>query len=284
MRNRVVIIGTIEVRGFIGMNEFKKINISMEIDSIELNISSISRSGTKPPIVFLHGFGSTKEDYADIIRQPDLSDYPFIAYDAPACGETSCSNPEKISIPFLVKTAIAVLEHYNINNFHLVGHSMGGLTALMLANQLKNRVLSFIDIEGNISPEDCFLSRQIVDYPESNAEDFFNGFIERTLYSPAYSSPLYAARLRHNIIASAVPGIFASMVELSDNGDLMNKFLNLPCPKMFMYGEQNNSLSYLKDIQSEGVKLSEISECSHFPMYSNPPLMWREMTGFYNEL
>jgi len=106
------------------MNEFEKSDISLQIDGTKLNISAISRKGRMPLIVFLHGFGSTKEDYADIIRQASLSDYPFLAYDAPGCGETYCSELEKISIPFLVKTAIAVLDHANIEQFHLVGHSM----------------------------------------------------------------------------------------------------------------------------------------------------------------
>jgi pimeloyl-ACP methyl ester carboxylesterase len=112
------------------MNEFEKSNISLQINGVELNISTISRDGKLDPIVFLHGFGSTKEDYADIIRQASLSDYPFLAYDAPGCGETYCSELEKVSIPFLLKTALAVLDYVNIKNFHLVGHSMGGLTAL----------------------------------------------------------------------------------------------------------------------------------------------------------
>lgn len=33
------------------------------------------------------------------------------------------------------------------------------------------------------------------------------------------------------------------MVNLSDNANLMEKFLALPLPRMFMYGEQNRSLS-----------------------------------------
>lgn len=40
-------------------------------------------------------------------------------------------------------------------------------------------------------------------------------------------------------------GIFESMVDLPDRGELMAKFLALPSPRMFMYGEQNSSLSYL---------------------------------------
>jgi pimeloyl-ACP methyl ester carboxylesterase len=265
------------------MNEFEKTKISLQIDSTELNISAISRKGKMDPIVFLHGFGSTKEDYADIIRRESLSNYPFLAYDAPGSGETHCSDIEKISIPFLVKTALAVLDYANIEQFHLVGHSMGGLTALMLANQNPERVLSFINIEGNLAPEDCFLSRQIIKYPASNANEFFERFVERTLHTPAYSSPLYAASLKHKVRAEAVKGIFSSMVSLSDHGELMDKFVNLPCPKLFMYGEQNRKLSYLSYIKSKGVKLSEISECGHFPMYSNPPMMWREIADFLKE-
>jgi pimeloyl-ACP methyl ester carboxylesterase len=128
------------------------------------------------------------------------------------------------------------------------------------------------------------LSRQIIEFPASNANDFFEHFITRTLHTPSYSSALYAASLKHKVRAEAVLGIFSSMVELSDNGDLMNKFLGLVCPKMFMYGAQNNTLSYLSYIHSKGVKLSEISECGHFPMYSNPPMMWAELTNFLNSM
>ena len=50
-----------------------------------------------------------------------------------------------------------------IDRFHLIGHSMGGLTALILGDEHPGRVSSFINIEGNVSPEDCFLSRQVVE-------------------------------------------------------------------------------------------------------------------------
>lgn len=260
--------------------EFVRSQFSLNIDSVELDVSAIHRGGELFPIVFLHGFGSTKEDYADIVRYSAFAGHSFLAYDAPGCGETHCSNLSQISIPFLVETALAVLECVKFERFHLVGHSMGGLTALMLAHRHPNRVLSFVNIEGNIAPEDCFLSRQIIDYPQDDAELFFDNFIERTRHAPAYSSALYAASLRHKVRAGAVRGIFQSMVELSDNGELMDKFLSLPCSRMFMYGEQNSSLSYLSHIKSQGVRLAEIPDCGHFPMYSNPPLMWREIADF----
>src|SRR6516164_6474551 len=143
--------------------EFVRSTFSFAVNGTALDLSAIHRVGDKAPIVFLHGFGSTKEDYADIVRYAQFEGHPFIAYDAPGCGETHCADLSKVGIWFLVDTALAVLERFGFSRFHLVGHSMGGLTALMLAHQHPERVLSFVDIEGNIAPEDCFLSRQIID-------------------------------------------------------------------------------------------------------------------------
>ncbi|MDN3221132.1 alpha/beta fold hydrolase [Pseudomonas nunensis] len=259
---------------------FTHTQLPLTVEGVQLDIAAIHRAGSRAPIVFLHGFGSTKEDYADIVQKAAFAGRPFVAYDAPGCGDSQCSDLSKISIPFLVTTALQVLEHFGIERFHLVGHSMGGLTALMLAHQFPDRVLSFVDIEGNIAPEDCFLSRQVIDYPAADDDAFFAAFIERTRQAPAFASALYAASLKHKVRAGAVRGIFTSMVELSDNADLMGKFLGLKCPRMFMYGEQNASLSYLAHIQAQGVRLAQIPACGHFPMYSNPIAMWQQIADF----
>lgn len=264
--------------------EFTTTRFPMVVEGVELDIAVVHRDGDGSPIVFLHGFGSTKEDYADIVRHLAFAGRPFLAYDAPGCGESKCADLSRISIPFLVATALSVLEHVNFERFHLVGHSMGGLTALMLSHSHPERVLSFVNIEGNIAPEDCFLSRQIVDYPASDEQRFFDDFVERTRHAPAYSSALYAASLRHKVRVGAVRAIFQSMVELSDNSNLMDKFLNLPFPRMFMYGEQNAHLSYLNDIEKEGVRLSVIPDCGHFPMYSNPCAMWQAIAEFHHSI
>src|SRR6266702_1382737 len=47
------------------------------------------------------------------------------------------------------------------------------------------------------------------------------------------------------------------MAGLSDHGDLMTKFLSLPLPRMFMYGEQNASPPYLQHLLADGVQLAE---------------------------
>jgi pimeloyl-ACP methyl ester carboxylesterase len=254
----------------------------LRVGGVGLKVAAAGRDGDLVPIVFLHGFGSTKEDYLDLACQPAFTGRPFLAYDAPGCGETVCEDVPGISIPFLVKTAQAMLHHAGIRRFHLVGHSMGGLTSLLLAHQEADRVLSFTDIEGNLAPEDCFLSRQILTHP-SDEEGFLDDVAERARGACSSSSALFAASLRHKVRPGAVRGIFESMVDLSDHGDLTQKFLALPCPRMFMYGEENSALSYLPELATSGVELAEIPHSGHWPMYANPVAMWERIATFIQQ-
>lgn len=107
-----------------------------------------------------------------------------------------------------------------------------------------------------------------------------DAFIARTATAESYASPLYASTLRARVRSGAVRPIFESMVRLSDEGDLMSMFLRLPCRKMFMFGEENQGLSYLPRLEGEGVDLAMIVESGHFPMYSNPVEMYRKIAGF----
>ena len=94
------------------MAEFAKENVKIEVQGVALDLAVMQRAGNLAPIFFLHGFGSTKEDYADIARYPAFDGHPVIAYDAPGCGATRCADLSKLSVPFLVATAKAVLAHY----------------------------------------------------------------------------------------------------------------------------------------------------------------------------
>ncbi len=257
---------------------------AFSVDEVDVEIAALARDGVGLPIVLLHGFGSTKEDYADIVRRSSLDGRPVLAYDAPGCGASAASRLDAVDIPFLVDVARTMLDRAGIDRFHLAGHSMGGLTGLMLADAMPERVASFTSIEGNVAPEDCFLSRQIIEFADPDPESFFDAFVERAAEAPAWASALYSTSLRAKVRPGVVESIFRSMVDLSDHAGLMDRFLGLPCPTMLMYGDQNADLSYLPMLrQQPDVRVAEIPECGHFPMYSNPPAMWRELESMWIE-
>ena len=254
--------------------------LDLTVADIPIRLAYLRQTGSRPPLVCLHGFGSTKEDYADLAMRPEFQDRNLIAWDAPGCGASEISDPEALSIPFLVEVALAACDALGVDRFHLSGHSMGGLTGLCLAHDHPDRVLSFFDIEGNVAPEDCFLSRQILEYPAATPEDFAKAFIERVRHRAEFGSALYAAALPVKVRDTTFEPIFTSMVSLSDNAPLMEMFTGLPCPRAFIYGEQNRGLSYLGDLPAQGVEVIEIAHSGHFPMYTNPPALWAAMADF----
>ena len=70
------------------------------------------------------------------------------------------------------------------------------------------------------------------------------------------------------------------MVDISDNGDLLEKYLQMPFPRVFMHGEQNQ-LSYLPTLRGRGVQVAEIQFSGHWPMYSNAVAMWTTLARLY---
>jgi len=258
--------------------------LNLTVQGVPVRLAYQRRRGTGTPLLSLHGFGSTKEDYADLALRADFQDRDLIAFDAPGCGATEVDDPDALSIPFQVGATRAACDALGLDRFHVTGHSMGGLTALMLAHAQPDRVQSIFNIEGNIAPEDCFLSRQIIEFPAETPDDFLRDFQARVRARTEFGSALYAAALPHKVRASTFAPVFTSMVEISDTEPLMGMFQALPCAKAFVHGAQNRHLSYLDRLPDLGIRLIEIDHAGHFPMYSNPASLWAALAQFLNEV
>jgi hypothetical protein len=79
----------------------------------------------------------------------------------------------------------------------------------------------------------CRTSTQIVSHAHTDPEDFLRNLQDRVWQSRYYSSSLYAASLPYNVRPGTVRRIFESMVDLSDNGNILDRFLALPFPQMY---------------------------------------------------
>jgi hypothetical protein len=51
---------------------------------------------------------------------------------------------------------------------------------------------------------------------------------------------------------------------------LLAEFMDLPLPKLFLYGKQNRNLSYLDRLFVSDVTVREISSSANFLFYENP--------------
>jgi pimeloyl-ACP methyl ester carboxylesterase len=101
-------------------------------------------TGKGTPILFIHEFGGDSRSWDDQMRHFGRG-WRCIAWDAR--GYPRSDAPEKESLygqEFFNRDALAVLDAARVDRAHIVGLSMGGYTALMLAAKHPGRVLSCV--------------------------------------------------------------------------------------------------------------------------------------------
>lgn len=228
-------------------------------------------------ILYLHGLGCSKNDFTDTVGD-NLKHYDVLAFDFPGHGDSNY--PMKIQIEDLVEITKILLDQLKISDIIIIGHSLGGLVGLLLAEKYPEKVTSFINIEGNLDSADCFFSRKVTEVSfDKFKSETFAVFKKSLLASKNTGLRTYA-----NILKSQSSQVFyefsSSLVELSDSGNLLNRFLTLPGPKIFVFGSENNQLLYLAKLKQQGVQLAEISNSNHFPQYDNPIELYSIISNF----
>src|SRR5689334_4093154 len=129
------------------------------------SIEYFYRPGQKETIVFVHGLGGAKENYYEACKSDTLAEHTLIFFDNPGTGNSTYYENFPLNIDDLAAISSLFIEQLGISNFILCGASMGGLTTLLyLKNAGLSKVKAYINIEGNLLPEDCMFSSKVIKY------------------------------------------------------------------------------------------------------------------------
>ena len=136
-------------------------------------------------LVFLHGFnGSSKSWYYQFIH---FDTHKIVSIDAPGFG---ASTVHQGGMPEFANEVEQLLEHLEITVAIIVGHSMGGMLAQLLAPRLSNKCSGLVlscTHKGRAKPKSEPLSQEIrqrmTDRINLNDEDFGSLRINRMLSS-----------------------------------------------------------------------------------------------------
>lgn len=120
------------------------------------------------PVVFVHGLVGTLQ-VPDLLRYfeqgralaPDLLGYGTM-YDVAAA---------QIGIPAQVAHLRDVVQRtFGEEPVHLVGHSVGGVVAMLFADAFPERVASVVSVEGNFTLNDAFWSSSVARMSQAEAD------------------------------------------------------------------------------------------------------------------
>jgi len=125
------------------------------------------------PIVFIHGL-------FPVPFTPDgprlLAPNPVLAPDLPGYGEEAGRDPREISLDRAADEIYARMRAAGCITAHLVGHSVGGAIAVVLADRYPEAVASVVSVEGNFTLRDAFWSQELARMDPTEAEAMLAGY------------------------------------------------------------------------------------------------------------
>jgi pimeloyl-ACP methyl ester carboxylesterase len=145
------------------------------------------------------------------------------------------------------------------------------------------RILGLINIEGNFCPEDCMFSRRVVPHQLDTFEPMFRQMIGELRTSRYTGDQIISQNMALNVDFRAYHAYAFETVAESDAGRLLEEFLSLPTPRLFLYGEANRTLSYLPRLRASVIQVREISASAHFLFYDNPIETFQAVADFVHE-
>ncbi|MCP4219204.1 MAG: alpha/beta hydrolase [bacterium] len=245
------------------------------IDNIPMRFELDYKTGDSPLIICLHGLVCSRDSFRHILLQPGFDAFSILIPDLIGFGESG--KPE--DFPYTMEAQAAVcrrlLERIPHNGLHIVAHSMGGAVGLLLCDLLDAPPLSFANLEGNLVAEDCgYVSRTI---SRASLARFQARGYQRLQKSMADVEMLKFDKTTPAVVhKSALP-----LVQLSDNGVLLEKFRTLTCAKGYFYGEENKGMPVLEKLDFP--EIYEIPACGHGMMLENPEAFYAALSRFIRE-
>ena len=164
-----------------------------------------------PPLIFLHGFLGSGEDW--LLCAEQLRDsYYCIMPDLPGCGRNVQRRfNEPLQLEQISKELVQFIQRQNINDFVLVGYSMGARVALHATTQNYVTPRALVLESGNPGIEDKSERQKRAELDQQRSErirdegleNFLRDWYSTELFGniaarPAEFKPLLAQRLKTN--------------------------------------------------------------------------------------
>lgn len=246
-----------------------------------------AEGGSGYPIIMLHGFGGSKNDWLQFAKY-FTSDYRVILPDLPGFGDSTKLEEEEFGVMFQVEKVLEFTRALQLEKIHLVGHSMGGNIAGNFAGAYPEMVksLALIDAARVITPEksefDLLLEKGENPYIIKDVKDF-DTFMEFLCYQPPQIPSLMKRYLAKQLMATykVYEKSFYQQWEKSIFPE--SRIRKITAPTLIIWGESDKNLhvssAYIFQKNIAGSKVVTIDECGHIPFMEKP----KETVSAYSE-
>ena len=238
------------------------------------------REGEGKPLLFLHGWGVDKR----IWRQQSKyfsQYYSVLTIDLPGHGKTTWG---KISLAQMSGDLNRIIETLALNQFSLVGSSLGGLLAIKFCGLFPDKIkcLTLVGVLPKFSQSEDYpygldiermrkLGGQLnLDYPQI-INVFFRSLFTREERSSRRFKWLQKFRRFADVPQQQA---LAEYLNILEKEDLRDVFKRIKVPLQFINGTEDyicgsGSVLFLKSVFPQA-RFDDFPHCGHFPFLSKP--------------
>ncbi len=237
----------------------------------------VRRFGTGDELVWIHGLGESSVGFDAVAQHSALAGYTHVLPDLPGYGRS----PWPDATSGLSELADQLVAWLGGRTPVLIGHSMGGVLATLVAERTSVRAV--VDLDGNLSAGDCTFSRLAAAY---DAADFVTRGMA-TLRDAIYLRGIEERPLRgyHAAMGLASPAVFhrhaVELVALSEPEDLAPRLAALACPHLFIAGAPGGTCAYSRALLDQHhVNTIAIEPAGHWVHLDRPDHVVAALAGF----
>lgn len=202
-------------------------------------------SETNPPLVLLHGFMGSSQDWAEALKRFSKK-YYCIAIDLPGHGQSRDWHWDSCTFASTANSIVEVLDGLNIPHCILVGYSMGGRLALHLAIHVPGRFSHVVIESASPGIVDTVERLQRKSWDLEIANQLVSQQFDQFLYS-WYSQSIFYSLKGHPKFKQLLqqrqqndPLLLAKAIQCLGSGEqepLWDKLERMTMPALFLAGE-----------------------------------------------
>jgi pimeloyl-ACP methyl ester carboxylesterase len=173
--------------------------VSRQIKVNGVNLHFLEWESPGPTVLFLHGGGLNAHTW-DVVCLNLASKYRCIALDQRGHGDSDWDPEGQYSLERHASDLREFVTALGLKDLLIVGHSMGGLNAIMFASEFTQSLKGLVLVESGPDPRDDGAKR-ILDFLSLPPElDSIESFVERALtFSPNRDPMLLRTSLQYNL-------------------------------------------------------------------------------------
>ena len=220
-------------------------------------------------IWFIHGFAESSYSFSDLFFTSLKDHFNLFAPDLPGFG-VSPLNTDRTTLADATPLLIELIKSCSpYGRIILVGHSLGSVVCTNLAQQMRDRSIALVSIEGNLTEADAYFSGQAINHTSGEA---FKAHFMSQIYKMAADDKAfqrYFASVRQANPDAMMQWGKASH-ELSKQSVAGKAYNSLGCPTLYYWGATSTPQATQQFIRSAEINHQEFTNSGHWPMIDQP--------------